>query len=291
MTKNELTIAAALRAAEERLAAHACPDTDARREAEALLCHAARIRKETALAHPDRALAHAAAARLDALVARRLAHEPLAYLLGNAPFLGRVFDVSPASLIPRPATEVLVTAALAAARARGAETVLVDVGTGSGCIAVTLAAELPKHEIIATDASEEALEVAIHNAKKNDLTDRVTFVLTDLLEGLDDRLAGRDLLIVANLPYIPSSQMDALAPELHQEPASALDGGPDGLDPYRALFAQLDALKNPSVTLFAEMLPEQTLVFSGLAVEHGFTDVSDIQNDAGIAVGVVCSHR
>jgi release factor glutamine methyltransferase len=120
----------------------------------------------------------------------------------------------------------------------------------------------------------------------------MTFVLTDLLEGLDDRLAGRELLIVANLPYLPTAMLPTLAPELHREPASALDGGSDGLDPYRALFLQLDALKDAGTTftLFAELLTDQLDPYAALAEQHGCSSIARIENDARVSVGVVCSY-
>lgn len=282
-----MNVSDAISATQASLAGHTCPDTDALREAQALVCHVLGITREEALTYPERELDIVAGERLEGLVARRLAHEPLAYLLGTAPFLGRDFEVTPATLIPRPATEVLVRAAVDEGRMHPAGTICVDVGTGSGCIAVTLAAELP-YPVIATDISSAALDVARRNAERNDVADRVTFMNDDGILVALSRIRGHDLIIVGNLPYIPTSMMHSLTKEVRCEPDMALDGGKDGLDLYRVLLSQIDELGKVPVVLFAEMLPEQTLAFSGLALEHGFTDISDIQNDADVSVGVRC---
>ncbi len=237
--------------------------------------------------HPERELDIADTEQLESLIAHRLAHEPLAYLLGDAPFLGRDFEVTPATLIPRPATEVLVRDAIDEARMRYAGTICVDVGTGSGCIAVTLAAEL-SCAVVATDISPNALAVAQRNAARHSVAERITFLQDDGILAASERLRGHDLVIVGNLPYVPTSMLPTLTKEVRCEPMLALDGGADGLDAYRTLFAQIDDLGKTPVILFAEMLPEQTLAFADLAVEHGFTDISDIQNDADVSVGVRC---
>lgn len=281
------TVSDALATTRERLAGHACADTDAVREAEALVCHVAAITREQASTHPGRTLDDAAAARLDALVARRLAHEPLAYLLGTAPFLGSDFEVTSATLIPRPATEVLVQAASTFAKDRADGTVIVDVGTGSGCIAVMLAALLP-HPVVATDISDDALEVARRNAVRHGVDGRTTFILSDGIEAATPLLLGHELVIVANLPYLPSAMLQTLAKEVRHEPDTALDGGTDGLDDYRTLFTQIDGLPKTPVTVFAEMLVEQIPAFTALARQHGFSETTEIQNDADIAVGVRC---
>jgi release factor glutamine methyltransferase len=282
-----MTVSKAITVVRERLATHTCPDTDAAREAEALVCLVAALTREEASMHPETALDDATLPRLGKLVTRRLAHEPLAYLLGTAPFLGNDFEVTSATLIPRPATEVLVQAALSFAKDRPEGTVVVDVGTGSGCIAVTLAASLP-HPVVATDTSPDALEVARRNAVRHGVDGRTAFLLSDGIEAAAPLLVGHELVIVANLPYLPSGMMPTLTKEVRHEPDSALDGGTDGLDDYRTLFAQIDGLPKASVTLFAEMLVEQIPAFRALAEQHGFTGVAEIKNDADVAVGVRC---
>ena len=172
------------------------------------------------------------AARYEALVARRVAREPMAYILGRREFWGLDFDVSPAVLIPRPDTELIVEAALAAFPDRDAPLDISDVGTGSGCLAVALGRERPNARLVATDISTAALDVARRNAARHGVADRVTFIEADLLRGIDRSFD----LIVSNPPYVREVDRGALQPEvLHHEPATALFGGADGLAIIRRL--------------------------------------------------------
>jgi release factor glutamine methyltransferase len=172
-------------------------------------------------------------ARLAPLVARRAAREPVAYLLGEREFYGRTFVVSPAVLIPRPETEDLVDAALALLAADAARPARVlDIGTGSGCLAITLALERPDIDVIATDVSRDALAMARANAARHGVDARVEFreaaLAGDLVDAVD--------LIVTNPPYVPARDRDALSPDVRDyEPPLALFGGEDGLDVIRAL--------------------------------------------------------
>jgi release factor glutamine methyltransferase len=172
--------------------------------------------------------------RFETLVTRRERREPMAYILGRREFWGLDFEVTPDVLVPRPETETLVEEALA--RARGGERMrLADVGTGSGCLAITLACRLPRARAVATDVSAAALQVARRNATRHGVLDRVRFVQADLLSGLH----GPFELIVSNPPYIPTAALRDLQPEVRNyEPAGALAGGPDGLDVVRALLEQ-----------------------------------------------------
>lgn len=199
-------------------------------------------------AHADAELEPQRVEQLRALVQRRAAGEPLAYILGNAGFYRREFLVDPRVLIPRFETEHLVEAAIAHLRAYGAPRAL-DVGTGSGAIALTLAAEVPQARVDATDASPDALIVAIANRDRLDLQKRVSFYLGDLLEPV---ARNHYDAIVANLPYVPSGQGD---PDLRFEPALALDGGPDGLDYYRRFFERVPPLVNAGGLVLAEGAP------------------------------------
>lgn len=220
----------------------------ARLDALLLLSEVTGLAKAALLARPERPLRAATAARYAALVARRAAREPLAYLLGRREFYGRAFLVTPAVLIPRPETELLVELALAYLRAAGRPAGwAADVGTGSGAIAVTLAAECPGLRVLATDRSPAALAVARANAAHHGVTDRVALVATDLLLGV----RGPFALVAANLPYVPSAVIDTLMPEVARyEPRAALDGGPDGLELNRRLLAQAAArLARPGLLL------------------------------------------
>ncbi|HEX5415059.1 MAG TPA: peptide chain release factor N(5)-glutamine methyltransferase [Chloroflexota bacterium] len=185
--------------------------------------------------HLQSNLSPAQLAHLNHLVEARLGGEPLAYLLGKREFYGRDFKVDRRVLIPRPETEALIESALAFLRTAGlTRPRIVDVGTGSGAIAVTIAAEVPAARVIAVDRSADALAVARENARQYGVLARVRFVQGDLLAGL----AGPFDLILANLPYIPTAEIARLQPEVRREPRGALDGGADGLDLYRRLFAQ-----------------------------------------------------
>ena len=174
--------------------------------------------------------------RLQEIVARRAAGVPVAHLTGTREFYGRPFRVTPAVLIPRPETELVIDEALAALAARAsrsdARPLVVDVGTGSGCLAITLALERPDVDVVATDLSAPALEIARDNAQTLGVAERVTFVERDLLPALP---APPDL-IVSNPPYVPEAERDSLAVDVRDhEPGLALFAGQDGLDTIRRL--------------------------------------------------------
>jgi len=178
----------------------------------------------------------------DELVHRRGAGEPLQYLLGVQEFYGREFQVSSAVLIPRPETEFLVEEVLKQKRVFGASPLIVDIGTGSGAIAVTLAAEWPEARVIAIDISPDALEMARSNAARLGVADRITFFQGDLIAPLLEQGLRPDI-IVSNPPYIPSADCEELDIEVRDhEPRLALDGGEDGLNPYRIISAALPKL-------------------------------------------------
>jgi release factor glutamine methyltransferase len=202
-------------------------------DARLLLAHALGCDHAYLVAHDDEALSDAQAAAYDALLARAAAAEPIPYLIGHAPFCGLEFDVSPAVLIPRPETEQLVEAALAWGRGRGPLRI-VDIGTGSGCIAVSLARGLPAAEVVAVDVSAAALAVACGNVARL-APGRVLLAQGDLLSAV---APGFDL-IAANLPYVTHQEWTALPVGVKSyEPALALDGGTDGLDAIGALLPQ-----------------------------------------------------
>jgi len=162
----------------------------------------------------------------ESLVARRVTREPLAYIVGAREFWGLEFEVSPAVLIPRPSTELIVEAVLDRFPERSAPLAIADVCTGCGCIAVALAHERRATQLVATDISVEALVVAHRNAARHTVADRVTFRHADLLEGVDEVFDA----IVANPPYVLDDARPALQPEVRDhEPAVALFGGADGL--------------------------------------------------------------
>jgi release factor glutamine methyltransferase len=185
-----------------------------------------------------------------ALIARRATHEPLAYIVGSKEFWNLLIDVSPQVLIPRPETELLVEAALERLRGPRAEQALIaDVCTGSGCVAIALAVERPGLQVIATDISEPALAVAAANAAKHGVADRIRFVRTDILSGINDKFD----LIVSNPPYIPLGDRPKLQSDVRDfEPPLALFGGDDGLDIARPLAEHAAIRLKPGGMLFFE---------------------------------------
>ena len=174
-------------------------------------------------------------ASYNSLVARRAAREPFAYIVGRREFWGLVFAVSPAVLIPRPETELVVEVALELFPDRETPLRAVDVCTGSGCLAVALGHERPNARLVATDLSAAALEIARGNVARHGMTQRVELVRSDLLTAL----TGPFDLIISNPPYVPEGEVERLQPEVRDhEPVTALVAGPDGLVVVRRLLEQ-----------------------------------------------------
>ena len=228
---------------------------DARLEAEALLAHVLKISRSQLLAHPERLLSTEEETAVSEALRRRLNREPLAYITGRKEFFGTDFKVNSSVLIPRPETETLVETALKIASEflGGSELSVVDVGTGSGAIAVSLALYLPSVRMFAIDSSGAALELAQANAELHGVEDRITFLEGDLLSPFS---GGVDL-IAANLPYVRTGELSSLAPEVQREPTAALDGGPDGLDVIRRLMLQAQHVISGDGVILLEMDPRQ----------------------------------
>ncbi|HWC49949.1 MAG TPA: peptide chain release factor N(5)-glutamine methyltransferase [Solirubrobacterales bacterium] len=240
---------------------------DPRLDAELLLAEAMGRERAALVAEPSAQVPPAAARRFGEMVRRRLRREPVAYILGRKGFRRLELAVDPRVLVPRPETELLVELALELRPAR-----VLDVGTGSGAIALAVADELPAAEVTATDTSPGALEVARANAERLGLAERVRFV-----EGaLPDEGDGFDL-VLANLPYVAERDWSSLQPEVTQyEPREALLAGPDGLDAYRALIPKCA----PLLSRYAEQMR------GALAVELGEGQapaVAELMRAAGFA--------
>ena len=239
-------------------------------DARVLLCHA--IARDTAyvLAHPEAALRAAELESYRALIARRAKGEPVAYLTGEREFYGRSFQVSPAVLIPRPETELLVDLALERIPPDAPSRVL-DHGTGSGCIAIALASERSHAKILALDQSVEALGVARRNAVAAHVGN-VAFLQSDWFSAL-----GRELfnLIVSNPPYVASGDPHLGEGDLRFEPRAALDGGADGLDAIRRIVAEAKSHLGPGGWLMFEHGYDQgeraRLLLHGAGYEGIFT--------------------
>jgi len=270
-----------LRGAESYLAARGVENP--RLNAEHLLAHALGLKRMELYLQFDRALGEAERAPLRESVRRRGAREPLQHVLGTVEFHGRVFTCDARALVPRPETEQLVEIALEIARGRSTPVHILDIGTGSGVIALTLACELPGSEVQATDISEDALLLAAENAIRHEAA-AVRFSHEDLLP------SGAEVydLIVANLPYIPTGEIASLAEEVRRDPHWALDGGADGLDLVRRLVEAAPGRLAPGGALLLEIGRGQGATVETLLASRKFRDISvrpDYQNIPRFAVG------
>jgi len=219
---------------------------NARLEAEWMLCAATGLDRVGLYMNFDRPLNDQELATFRSMVSRRARREPLQHILGTQEFYGMDFEVSPDVLIPRYDTEILVNEALT--RMPEATSVL-DIGTGSGCIAIALARSLPKAKVTAVDISAAALAVAERNAVRNCV--KIRFLHGSLLEPVNGQCFD---LIVSNPPYIPTADIDKLEPEVRSgDPYGALDGGPDGLEFYRKLVPAAIESLNPHGWLLVEL--------------------------------------
>jgi len=274
-----MTVAEALRLATQRLAGAGVPEPVL--DAELLLRHVMGWDRAALLASDTDPLGADQASRFLALVGERESRRPLQHLTGTQAFWGRDFLVNPDVLIPRPETELLVEAALGLLSGVAAP-VVVDVGTGSGCIALTLAAERPDAEVWGVDISHAALEVARANARRLLLEGRVSFHQGDLMTPVS-HLAGSVHLVVSNPPYVPADQFDSLMPEVRDyDPRLALVPTPDASDLYRRLAAGARRLLRPGGVLAVEIglgMAEEVRAVTegeGFRVERAILDLQRI---------------
>jgi release factor glutamine methyltransferase len=275
-------------AAALRRAGIATPELDAR----LLLCHAAGISQETYVADPERALAGEAQALYGRLIGRRLDGEPVSRIFGWREFYGRAFQVDRHTLDPRPDTETLIEAALALVARRGAADQslrLLDLGTGTGCILLTLLAELPGATGVGTDVSAPALLLAHANAQHLGVEARARFLAGDWLQPV----AGRFDLIVANPPYLATAEIGRLPREVAAyDPRLALDGGADGLNAYRRIVARAAEVLKPGGAIVLEIGSTQSdAVFALLAAAGlGIDAEGSLWHDLGGHPRVVLAH-
>ncbi|MDA8129860.1 MAG: peptide chain release factor N(5)-glutamine methyltransferase [Betaproteobacteria bacterium] len=250
---------------------------EARLDARVLAAFAWEVSPAWLIAHDTDALTGAQSARFAALLARRLSGEPIAHITAAREFYGRSFQVSPDVLIPRPETELLVELALARMPAGEAVTVL-DLGTGSGCIAITLALERPRARVTAVDRSAAALAIARRNADL--LAVRVEFLESDWFAALGARHFD---LIVGNPPYVAAADPHLARGDLRFEPLAALAAGADGLEDLRRIIAGAGAHLQPGGTLLLEHGYDQADAVGALLQAAGFEDVRNWPDLSGIA--------
>jgi release factor glutamine methyltransferase len=226
----------------------------------------------------DRALSALELEPLREKVRRRAEGEPLQHLLGHWDFYGRTFKTDKRALIPRPETELLVDTLLKEVTKGEPSTRLVDVGTGSGVLAITLALERPELEVFALDLSEEALALARENAERLGVLDRVAFRRSDLLEGIE----GPFHWVVANLPYVPTSDLNGLQREVKYDPGLALDGGKDGLTIIKRLIESVPGKIASNGMIALEIGQGQSQRVLGFLADHNYRDISIKKDYQGV---------
>ena len=227
--------------------------------------------------------------RLEALAARRLRGEPISRILGRADFWGLTFALSPDTLVPRPETEFVVQKAVDLLRAMDGRRRLLDLGTGSGCIAISILREIPTLTAIATDIAPDAVATARRNAGTHDVARRLDVLEGSWFEPLQGNL--RFDLIVANPPYIARQVIETLAPEVRDhDPHRALDGGMDGLDAYREILPASRKWLKSGGALIVEIGYDQMAAVKTLFREAGFRDVLHEKDLAGLDRVVVGYH-
>lgn len=273
----------------ERASFHLKEGIDAassRREAAILLAACLGVPSSYIYAHGEEKLSSNQEERFERWLYRRSCGEPFAYLCGNREFMGLRFEVTPAVLIPRPETELLVEELMQALAPFTAPQVL-EVGTGSGAVAVALAVHLPQANITACDVSVDALEVAARNVAAHSVQERVKLVAGDVYAPVTGMSFDA---VVSNPPYIPAGEIPGLPIDVRQyEPLSALDGGRDGLSFYRRLTGELSLLASLPSLLAFEVGSGQAPAVEELCRQAGYGKISMVRDLAGIERVVIAS--
>lgn len=240
---NIWTVIKALTWAETYLKRFKVPE--AKIDAEYLLSHILKCKRQELYLNSERQLTNQEINTFKGFIQKRSKRKPLQYIIGEEEFRGLIFKVTRDVLIPRPETELLVEEAVKImerqrAKGKGQKAIIIDLCTGSGCIAVSIAKEIPDSKVYSTDISEKALAVAKENAKRHSVEDRITFLQGSFLEPLKDKgLEGKIDIMLSNPPYVSKKDMEKLQPEIKEyEPPLALYGGEDGLDSYRRIIPE-----------------------------------------------------
>lgn len=280
-----MTIASLLSWAEDELLQADIPSP--RADAEWMLVHILHCKRSELIHHPP--LSVSQLTTYQNLVAQRCQRIPLQHLLGNTEFYGLIFISTPDALIPRPDTETLVETVLDHLQHKDAPKIL-DIGTGSGIIAVTLAHELPNAQVFAIDISKPALRLAKQNAHLNGVEDRTHFLQSTLLSSL--HATTQFDAIISNPPYIPTTDIATLAPEVRDhDPHVALDGGPDGLDFYRQLIPQSLPHLLPKGLLALEIGHDQCPIITNIFAQHPQFIQTRAHRDLAGHTRILLSHK
>jgi len=250
-----------------------------RLEARVIVGSASGATLEALVAHPEHEIDEMTVAFVQALVERRVAGAPMAYLIGSKEFWSLDFTVTSATLVPRPDSETLVASALAFAADRSRPWRVLDLGTGTGCLLLSFLSERPNAFGVALDRSEEALSVAASNADSLGLARRTALVCGDWAASV----GGPFDVVLANPPYIPRDEIPGLAIEVRDfEPESALDGGPDGLDCYRQILSDLPRILAPGGSAFFEVGYGQAADVEALVHAAGLAAPGTVRDLAGV---------
>ena len=245
------------------------------REARLLLSHTTGLSLSKIIINSHQPLDEPAKGAFFAAVDRRIAKEPLQYIMGEWEFMGLTMKADPRALIPRQETELLVEEALAHIRKLSPPAKILDMCTGSGCIAVSIA-KLADATVTAVDISHKSLSLATENAVLHGLMDKIHFHQGDLFSGLENQTFD---IIISNPPYIPAAEIAILQPEIHHEPKTALDGGNDGMDIYRRLVPQSLGYLAPGGKLLLEIGPPEV---ETIMDEAGYEAIRRINDYAGL---------
>lgn len=284
--QKDLTVTQAYFWAGKLLSSHNIPAPFA--EAEYLLAYALKCDKKDIILNHDRVLLHDEMELFKGLIDRRLKREPSQQIIGEEEFWGLSFKVTRDVLIPRPETQLLVKEALNEAKNLSSEVKIIDLCTGSGCIAVCMAVELPESKIYAIDISGKALAVARENAKRHGVDSRITFIEGNLLNPMKPLgLRGKIDLLLSNPPYVSKKMMEELQVEIElYEPMLAVSGGEDGFDFYRRIIPESALYLKPGGFLILEIgygqldgimsLIEQEKVYKGIEVKKDFAEIDRV---------------
>ena len=265
-----------------------------RLEAELLLAHVLDIRKVELITRPDPELTDPQEEQLQQLIERRCRKEPLAYIVGHREFWSLQFEVNRKVLIPRPETEGIIERLLALAGDNAGEQPIriLDMGTGSGILAIVAALEFQKIQVTAVDNSRDALEVAQRNALRHQIADRIEFLQMDLMQDWDHLQSTPYDYILSNPPYISSGKLEQLMPDVRDyEPRAALDGGPDGLACYRSITVNASPCLKPGGYLILEVGDDQAGLVEKILQAHGGWDAIEIGQDLSGHGRVVSARR